>query len=38
MLCIDHVMGLKSSEDDVDMRSNGGVVCGENVSVGEGDG
>jgi len=38
MLCMDRVTGLKNSEDDVDMRSNGGVLCGEDVSVGEGDG
>jgi hypothetical protein len=37
MLFMDRVTGLEDSEDDVDMRSNGGVVCGEDVCVGEGD-
>ena len=38
MLCMDRVMGLEGSEDDVDMRSNNGVVCGGDVGVGKGDG
>lgn len=38
MLCMDRVMGLEGSEDDVDMRSNSGVVCGGDVGVGKGDG
>lgn len=38
MLCMDRVMGLEGSEDDVDMRSNSGVVYGGDVGVGKGDG
>lgn len=37
MLCMDRVNGLKDSKDDVDIRSNRGVVCGGSAGVGKGE-